>query len=119
MRLGFVEIVVERKASAAPSGLLFEGAKATARDQWGRSLSRWFGKRIQELGLTGRKLSFHSLRHDFRDALREAEVDPELADYVMGHAGQGMRTVYGARPALRRLKAAIAAVSYDEVRLPA
>lgn len=51
---------------------------------------------MRSLKLEGRKLTFHSLRHDFRDAPREAEVEGALADYLMGHAQEGMGAQYGA-----------------------
>ena len=57
------------------------------------------------------------LRHDYRDGLREGEVDRALADYVMGHASEGVGAIYGGRPSLARLKAAIEAVAYP-VALP-
>jgi integrase len=55
----------------------------------------------------------HSLRHDFRDALREADVPEDVAHYLMGHAQEGMAAVYGGRPTLARLKAAMAKIAYS------
>jgi hypothetical protein len=59
----------------------------------------------------------HSLRHDFRDVLREADVPEEVSDYLMGHAHGGAGASYGKRPSLKRLKAATAKVSYPGVVL--
>jgi integrase len=116
VRLGFLVFVDERRQRAASGELLFAGEKAYARDQWGRALGDWFGRHVRSLGLEGRKLTMHSLRHDFRDALREAEVEVSLADYLMGHAQQGMGALYGAgRPSLARLRAAIEAVRYPDL----
>ena len=57
--------------------------------------------------------TFHSLRHDFRDALREAEVEGALADYLMGHAQEGMGAQYGSsRPSVARLSRAVSGVRY-------
>jgi integrase len=118
VRLGFLEFVKERKRKAAADGVLFAGEKAYARQQWGRALGNWFTRRVRSLGLKGRKLTFHSLRHDFRDALREAEVERSLADYIMGHAQQGVGAIYGAgRPSLARLNEAMAKVRFEGVRL--
>jgi integrase len=61
----------------------------------------------------------HSLRHDYRDALREAEVPDDVAHYLMGHAQEGMGGVYGGRPTLARLKAAVRRVAYAGVALEA
>jgi integrase len=118
IRLGFLEFVEERREASGGDELLFVGQKAYAREQWGRGLGEWFGKRVRALGLEGRKLGMHSLRHDFRDALREAEVPEDIAHYLMGHAQEGMGGVYGGRPTLARLKAAISRVTYAGVVQP-
>lgn len=118
VRLRFLDFVKQRRAAAKPNDMLFLGEKATARDQWGRSLGWWFAKHVRSLNLEGRKLTFHALRHDFREALREAEVEPALADYIMGHAQPGVGAIYGAsRPSLTRLKAAIEKVRYGDLRV--
>lgn len=117
VRLGFLGFVKERREKAGGDELLFAGQKAYARQQWGRGLGEWFGRRVKALGLEGRKLGMHSLRHDFRDALREAEVPEDVAHYLMGHAQDGMGAVYGGRPTLARLKAAIARVAYPDLAL--
>ena len=98
--------------------MLFAGEQALARDQWGRSLGTWFAKHVRGLNLTGRKLTFHSLRHDFKDALREAEVPAELGDYLMGHARPGVGAIYGNRPSLGRLKDAVKRVQFPGLGLP-
>jgi integrase len=119
VRLGFLKFVAERKKNAKAGAMLFAGEKAYAREQWGRGLSDWFARRLRASGLTGRKLTFHSLRHDFRDALREAEIERSLADYIMGHAQQGQGAIYGAgRPSLNRLQGAMGKVCYQGFSLP-
>ena len=61
------------------------------------------------MGLDRRKLTFHALRHDYRDALRKTEIEASLSDYLMGHAQEGVGARSGAgRPSLARLRAAIA-----------
>ena len=118
LRLGFMDFVKERRKAAKPNDLLFAGEAAYARQQWGRGLGDWFTRKVRSLKLEGRKLTFHSLRHDFRDALREAEVERGLADYLMGHAQEGMGAQYGSgRPSLARLSAAAAKVSYGGLKL--
>lgn len=117
VELGFLEFVKARREDAGGDELLFVGQKAYARQQWGRGLGEWFVKQVRALGLQGRKLGMHSLRHDFRDALREADVPEEVAHYLMGHAQEGMGGIYGGRPTLARLKAAIAKVAYTGVNL--
>jgi integrase len=119
VRLGFLKFVEERRKDAAGGELLFAGQKAYAREQWGRGLGEWFGKRVKALKLEGRKLGMHSLRHDFRDALRDADVPEDVAHYLMGHAQGGTSAVYGGRPTLARLKTAMERIAYAELNLPA
>lgn len=117
LRLGFMDFVKERREAAEAGELLFAGQGAYARQQWGRGLGDWFTRKVRALKLEGRKLTFHSLRHDFRDALREAEVEGALADYLMGHAQEGMGAHYGSgRPSLSRLTGAVAKVRYPGVK---
>jgi hypothetical protein len=118
LRLGFMGYVKERRKQAKTGELLFAGEAAYARQQWGRGLGDWFVRKVRSLKLEGRKLTFHSLRHDFRDALREAEVQGGLADYIMGHSQEGMGAQYGSsRPSLARLRGAMAKVGYTGLRL--
>jgi integrase len=120
-RLGFMAFVAARKKAGGDNAQLFESEKPNARGQWGRRFGEWFVKRVRELGLKGRKLSLHALRHDFRDALREGGVDEGLADYLTGHARQGVAGIYGGqRPySVARLKEAVGKVRYPGLRPPA
>jgi integrase len=121
IRLGFAEYADARRKEAKPDAMLFAGEHPNARGQWGRQLGQWFVGRVKGLGLKGRMLTIHSLRHDYRDALREAGVDEPLADYLMGHARKGVGGVYGGeRPySVTRLAEAVAKVRYEGLKLPA
>jgi integrase len=113
VRMGFPRFVEQRRKAAKPGDLLFNGEEANGAGKWGVALGRWFIREVQARELEGRKLTFHALRHDFRDALREAEVEPALADYIMGHSQAGVGAIYGAgKPSLARLRAAIERVRY-------
>jgi integrase len=48
-----------------------------------------------------RRLTVHSLRHTYKDLLREAEVPDEAQNFLMGHSGSGQGSRYGAGPSLR------------------
>jgi len=51
------------------------------------------------IGADGEKASFHSFRHNFRDALREADVRHEIAMLLGGWAdasrGKSVQAFYG------------------------
>jgi integrase len=117
VRLGFLDFVKQRRMDAKLSDMLFAGEDATAADKWGVALGRWFIRQVKARKLEGRKLTFHALRHDFRDALREAEVEHSLANYVFGHAEKGVAAIYGGRPSLARLKGAVRAVRYEGLKV--
>ncbi|NDW60108.1 hypothetical protein G0P98_26940 [Yangia sp. PrR004] len=42
----------------------------------------------------------HSLRHSYRDFLRDAGVSEETSDYIVGHEGSGQGRKYGQGPSL-------------------
>lgn len=70
------------------------------------------------LGITDRRKDFHSLRHTFRDACREAGLDEEIADALMGHSsGKRMGRRYGSGFKPARLYEAIQKVSYPELTI--
>jgi integrase len=119
VRLGFAQYATERRKQAGADAMLFAGQAPNERGQWGRKLGEWFSGRVKELGLEGRKLTIHALRHDFRDALREAGIDEPMAEYLFGHARKGLAAVYGGeRPySLARLAEAIGKVRYPGVNL--
>jgi integrase len=119
--LGFADYATGRRKAAEPDAMLFVGERPNARGQWGRRLGQWFVGRVKELGLEGRKLTLHALRHDFRDALREAGIDEQLAQYLFGHAQKGLNAIYGGqRPySVAKLAEAIGRVRYEGVSPPA
>ncbi len=47
------------------------------------------------------RLTVHSLRHTYKDMLREAEVPEEIQNFLMGHTSGGQGSRYGAGPPLR------------------
>ncbi|AOV17080.1 hypothetical protein BJI67_08445 [Acidihalobacter aeolianus] len=89
-------------------------------DRYGRyssGFSKAFMSYLRKtLAITDRRKDFHSLRHTFRDACREAGLDEELSDALMGHSGgQKMGRRYGSGFTLKRLHAAIQQVAYPDL----
>jgi integrase len=116
-RLGFVQYVEAVKNERGADGWLFvdvspqagEGAKA-----WGK----WFGRYLRETGITDKRKVFHSLRHNFKDALRAGGVPEDLNDSLCGHSnGRSVGRGYGSkeivhRYGMERLVDAVSKVSY-------
>lgn len=83
------------------------------------NFSKWWGRYGHEtLGLAKEKV-FHSFRHTFKDACREAEVTEEIHDALTGHSGGGVGRQYGGRQfPLSTLVKAMAKVQYPELVVP-
>ena len=76
--------------------------------------SKWFARFLKSAGADRDRTSFHSFRHNFRDALGEAGVAPERIDEIMGWTGDGaMRHRYGSGLRAKTLTAEVAKVKYD------
>lgn len=73
----------------------------------------------KKIGVHSRKAVFHSFRHNFTDALREADVPDDVSRALTGHAKRGDRVDthlrYGSKASLKRLKAGVDKVAYLEL----
>lgn len=64
------------------------------RDGYSQSLSKWFGRMLRSKAIIeDRKKVFHSFRHTFANALKQAGVSQEIAESLLGH--KAMSTSYG------------------------
>jgi integrase len=116
VRLGFLDYVSEARASGR--GRLFPQERRDALGHHGRGVSDWFAKLLDKHGLTDSKLTFHSFRHNFEDALREADLHgTPIAAYLTGRSGGGSSTIYGGGYSTARLREAIALVTYPGLDL--
>ena len=88
-QLGLAEFV-KRRVEAGESKLFFDicpgqnGFRSTA-------FSKWFVLFLEKAGARMPRTSFHSFRHCFRDALRRARVDREIA-MTLGGWGNGSKS---------------------------
>jgi integrase len=115
--LGFLDYVETRRADGATAWLfpLVAPDRPGAVEGW----TKWFGRHIRALGLVDKSKVFHSLRHNFIDALRGAGVDEELRMALFGHGWRRSTTTrgYGVKDMVLRFTAraltdAVASVSY-------
>jgi Phage integrase family len=85
------------------------------------SLSKWFSRFLVSAAAAGPLTCFHSFRHNFRDGLREAKVDRELALVLGGWttegAGSAIADIYGSGYRASVLAEAINQVRFNEVDL--
>ena len=97
----------------AKQEFLFPEEKADTLGLWGDALSDWFGRLITRLEIKGANMSFHSLRHSFEDALREADLhDTPIGNALTGRQGGGISKNYGTKFSTAKLVAAIESITY-------
>ncbi len=75
---------------------------------WSSPFSKWFGRFKRRAGIANRRLTFHSLRHTFVNALKQRGTDELTIRELVGHANPSITTGrYGKRLEPQRLAAAI------------
>ncbi|HVJ52417.1 MAG TPA: DUF6538 domain-containing protein [Aliidongia sp.] len=84
--LGIIEWATEQARRGR--GLL-QGPNAYA--DW----SKWSNRYLDSIGLDDPALVTYSLRHNFRQQLRAANLHPEIIDKVFGHEGDSVGAGYG------------------------
>ena len=75
--------------------------------------SKRFGRFRRSLGITGRDVGYHSFRHNVADRLRNAGVELEMRNAILGHAQPAMGARYGSGYSVAVLRAAIRKIDYD------
>ncbi len=99
VKIGFLAFAEAQRS--AGHDRLFPELKLDARGHYADAFSKWFARSLRAAGANRPRTSFHSFRHNFRDALREADVSREAVNDLGGWAGGGVADNYGAglRPA--------------------
>ncbi|MBB4798615.1 integrase [Brevundimonas bullata] len=100
------------------SGLAFPSLQPGPDGKASHYLSKWFGDFRQDMGVGDPATPFHSFRHGFRDATREAGIPGEIADMLGGWTTQGIATQYGNKGRVALLSRELAKVSYAPFTLP-
>jgi integrase len=93
--LGFLTYVQERR-EAGEAAPLFPELTPDSRGVLTGSWSKWFGRWLRNTVLImDRRKVFHSFRHTFKDACREAGITQEVHDQLSGHAARNVGSTYG------------------------
>jgi integrase len=116
--LGFLDFVDARRTADDAQAWLFPSIAPDSRgavEAW----TKWFGRYLRSLGISTEKV-FHSLRHNFIDALRAARVDQELREALFGHGWQRTTTTagYGIRDMVLRFTASALVDAIESVSYP-
>lgn len=81
------------------------------------SFSKFYGRFLVAVGVKDPKTSFHSFRHNFEDACRDAEMPAEIMNTLQGHSEKGMAARYGKGYVLPKLDEWVRRVKYDGLDL--
>ena len=82
IRLGFVRYV-----EACNDGeRIFRDLKPGRFKKLSGPYSTAFARLMDDVGLSDPRLTYHSLRHTYSDAMRRAGIEPELRSRLLGHA---------------------------------
>jgi integrase len=119
--IGFMMFVEGRRAAGGKK--LFPELQASPTGYFSDPFSKWFRRFLAKAGAARPRTCFHSFRHCYRDALREARIDHEIAlalgGWASGNGKDGAETAaaYGRGYRVETLSAAIAKVSYPGLDL--
>lgn len=99
---------------------IFPDLRPGANGYYSDPFSKWFGRYLRGPAVAAytKKTTFHSLRHNYRDALRDTEMTGEMVRALGGWSGGGSASDdYGSGFTPERLYGAIQAVRYDGLDL--
>jgi integrase len=119
--VGFSEFVQHRRAKGGTK--LFPELPISTMGYYSDPFSKWFRRFLKKSGAARPKTCFHSFRHNFRDALREARIDHDVAlalgGWSLGNGKEGAETAeaYGRGFRARTLRNAIEKVGYANLDL--
>lgn len=114
--LGFVEFVEHQKRKG--DVLLFPDAEVDARGYRSDKFGKWFARHLNSAGAKTPQTAFHSFRHNFRDALRNANVSNERVLALGGWThGGGAEEGYGSGVSVSELAKEVEKIEYPELNL--
>jgi integrase len=111
--LGFLKYVQQMQEMAEVQ--LFPNLKLGSKGSTSDGFSKDFARFLKSIGIKTNKNCFHSFRHNFRDALREAGIEREVVQALGGWKDKsgGVEDNYGSGHRVARLFDAICKVSYE------
>ncbi|MEM9109393.1 MAG: site-specific integrase [Planctomycetota bacterium] len=116
IQLGFMDYLAETRRRGHQD--LFPHVQSTKAKRTA-AYSKWVNRYFrQACGITDRRKVFHSFRHTFSDACREAEIPREVRNALMGHRTSGVDQEYGDGFSLRVLDRAVQKIQYPGFQIP-
>lgn len=118
VRLGFLKYV-EQQREAGSGARLFPSLRASVQGVLTSRFSKWLSPYGQSLiaPSPGVRKTFHSFRHGFKDACREAGVPEDVRDQLCGHKNPTVGRGYGSGHSFKMLAAWVSKISYPGVAI--
>jgi len=111
--LEFVKLQMDRGHS-----LLFPDADIDKQGYRSDKFGKWFSRHLTSVGAKTSQTAFHSFRHNFRDALRDADVSRDRVLALGGWTrGGGAEEGYGSGPSAKELAKEIEKITYPGLDL--
>lgn len=116
IRMGFLKHIETMRD--AKETRVFPDLKKAKTGYYSDYFSRWFSRFLESCGVKEDKNSFHSFRHNFRDALREADVHKDKANAISGWSqGNDTSDNYGSGYKAHTLYDEIVKIEYEGLDL--
>lgn len=115
MEIGFADFVISKQN--AKEEYLFGEITAKGDRRPSDNFSQWFGRFLKSRGIERPGTVFHSFRHLFRDALREADLSDARVKALGGWTLKEVHEEYGKGFKIPTLKEAIEKVEFDGLDL--
>ena len=116
LKAGVLRLVARRKQQGQRR--LFPELKRDVRGLYSHGFSKWWGNHARKQGFYKERTCLHSLRHNFRQIMREARIDEEVVLALGGWTPNGKSDVqrsYGTGVPVAMLKEAIERVRYSAI----
>ncbi|NGO49763.1 site-specific integrase [Allomesorhizobium camelthorni] len=110
IELGLLDHVA--KARKQKKARVFHDIKPGEDGYFSHNMSKWWGRYTRSIKVRTAKTTFHSFRHNFTDALREAEVPDSIAKSLVGHADRSVHAGYGKGASIQKLSEHLNRVEY-------
>lgn len=113
IEIGFLDYVNTNRKGKSQQKLFSEIQKG--REGYGTAPSKWFQRFKKKLTLEcPEKKVFHSFRHNFSFAMKQADIPTTIAKQLIGHSEESMTYgVYGSSAQLNQLKDNLEKIKYD------
>lgn len=114
LQIGFMLHVAERRRHG-DACLLFDDVPPASDGYRSTNFSKRFATFLKSLGIKDdpRRTCFHSYRHNFRDALRQPEANPDFVREAGGWASRDTSDIYGDGTPAHLMRGLIDGIDYD------